>query len=42
MMIESTKREEVTAALDLFDRGQSAKEESISCDMSAAYLKVCE
>jgi transposase len=41
MMIESTRFEEVKAALDLFGTERLAKVKSISCDMSPTYLKVC-
>jgi transposase len=40
MMIESTKCEEVEAALALFDKDLE-KVKSISCDMSPTYLKAC-
>jgi transposase len=42
LMLESTKCEEVTAALDLFGKEQLAKVISISCDMSPTYLKACD
>ena len=40
MMIESCKREEVGGAISLFGK-ELGKIRSISCDMSATYLQVC-
>ncbi|GHV22066.1 hypothetical protein FACS189428_3530 [Clostridia bacterium] len=41
LMIESTNGRDVEAALKLYEKEDLAKIETISCDMSPTYLKVC-
>jgi transposase len=41
LMLESTKAEDVAAALKLYEKEDLEKIKAMSCDMSATYLKVC-